>query len=657
MNAKRMLIPTLQVLGVLALFGGAAFFAWYSEDTPSSVLSLPQGLRYQVPGEMDVQTSYWTVVTVRDVSTDRYSFTAFVPVVQGERYTVLDSKGQKIGTRGTMISVLRNTQTRNILEKGLLGGTAFENTWNHSASEAITLRIYRPATAINGSVPDDLNPGLDTTIVPGSMMFVNVGCAYQQPSPTRTEKGASASGTDVSAKDTPSLAYPPPADLATQAVFCRLSPSQQIRSIVSGNGQLLLMPPDTNKPVGSPFQLDNYILQAGTVASQPPLWQRLAVVGMVALSLSLLALVLLPTRVVTPSSVGGMAWRRGGLGALIIGRDGRYSNSQFQAVIWYFIFLTALISTGLLRISRGGPLLAGNILIPPGLLSLTGLSAAVFVGAAAITASNVASGRVTKPPTDRPRLLQDLFYNDVGEFELADFQSALVTMIAAIGYLVILLGYLSSLPLMQDRLPEVDSSILAIFGIGQVAYLAKKSVQGTENKRLGLTFDPASLQFPAALDPAVRTWVTARMTWRAATEALLQKQAELDEASAAHATPPPPQPDTTARNSAAAALLTAETALNTARQSIPTTAVLRTTLRVVWTDPALDGKRLKLLALDATSPVVLLMPETLNLQPAGNSRQASVAVQVVLTQPGGPWSVPMSVLVSDDVFSTVLQIN
>lgn len=85
---------------------------------------------------------------------------------------------------------------------------------------------------------------------------------------------------------------------------------------------------------------------------------------------------------------------------------------------------------------------------------------------------------LTKPRAMRARI-SDLVRNDRNRADLGDLEMILITL-AAIGIFVLsgfhFLGALQLAP--RVTLPDVDSTVLASFGIGHGAYLAKKAAPG-----------------------------------------------------------------------------------------------------------------------------------------------------------------------------------
>ena len=71
---------------------------------------------------------------------------------------------------------------------------------------------------------------------------------------------------------------------------------------------------------------------------------------------------------------------------------------------------------------------------------------------------------------------KDLVQNDKGDFDFGDFQMLVVTLVAVGMYLTLIFHYLGSVELLKTAtLPDIDTTILASFGLGQGAYLAKKA--------------------------------------------------------------------------------------------------------------------------------------------------------------------------------------
>ncbi len=187
--------------------------------------------------------------------------------------------------------------------------------------------------------------------------------------------------------------------------------------------------------------------------------------------------------------------------AMIKGEDGRYSNSKFQIFIWFGVVFTTYVTTVLFRSWDFG-IAYWQVGIPPNLLLLSGLSALTFAAAKGITTAKVndlqpgqtnpkdpasaTAAVITSPPTTAPAaqpaplgqgLLSDLTHDDYNKVDIGDFQMLVVTLIAVVTYLFIAFNFLGALEWRAGTmLPDVDTTILATFGLGQGAYLTKKAL-------------------------------------------------------------------------------------------------------------------------------------------------------------------------------------
>ena len=166
---------------------------------------------------------------------------------------------------------------------------------------------------------------------------------------------------------------------------------------------------------------------------------------------------------------------------LIIGEDKRYSNSKFQMAIWFYVVIASYVAVLFLRVTELGWDFWGGVNIPSNVLLLSGMSALTFAGAKGITTakvdSAVAQGNPNPKPSGTPSFWRDLLQNDVGMFDLGDFQMFVVTLLAVAMYLTSVFHYLGLIQTQSPTtLPDVDTTILATFGLGQGAYLTKKAV-------------------------------------------------------------------------------------------------------------------------------------------------------------------------------------
>jgi hypothetical protein len=163
---------------------------------------------------------------------------------------------------------------------------------------------------------------------------------------------------------------------------------------------------------------------------------------------------------------------------LIIGEDGKYSNSKTQMGIWFWIVISSYVATVYLRLDVAGWDLFGNVNIATNLLLISGMSAITFGTAKAITTQKAQDNPGAKPQQNpsMASLVTDLTQNDAGQFDLGDVQMLIVTFVAVAMYVTSVLHFLSTIQFLKTvTLPDVDTTILAMFGLGHGAYLAKKA--------------------------------------------------------------------------------------------------------------------------------------------------------------------------------------
>jgi hypothetical protein len=167
---------------------------------------------------------------------------------------------------------------------------------------------------------------------------------------------------------------------------------------------------------------------------------------------------------------------------LILGEDGRFSNSKFQTVLWFGVLIVSYLATLWLRTHELGGEMLGGVNIPQNLLLLSGMSALTFTAAKGITVTKiqnaVAAGKVdSKPRATVASFWSDLTSNDCNQFDLGDFQMLIMTFLAVGTFLALVFHFLGSLEARTIvYLPDVDTTILASFGLGHGAYLTKKAV-------------------------------------------------------------------------------------------------------------------------------------------------------------------------------------
>jgi hypothetical protein len=241
-------------------------------------------------------------------------------------------------------------------------------------------------------------------------------------------------------------------------------------------------------------------------------WQRLCVVGAAGLLVILLAS-LAAGRAANPVTGTPRRWF-GAPTRFLLGADNRYSNSQCQLALWFGVAMTMYLAMVALRVIKLDWDYLDGVGLTANVMALTGMSALTFGAAKAVTAQKaetataaqanaaavvaagsgatakevvaaatvVATSTATmgtaspKPPTAEPDIFTDLFQNDHGEVDIGDFQMIFVALTAVVVFGLSCFNALAVLPYQAHvLLPDVDSSLLAGFGIGQGAYLVKKA--------------------------------------------------------------------------------------------------------------------------------------------------------------------------------------
>lgn len=173
------------------------------------------------------------------------------------------------------------------------------------------------------------------------------------------------------------------------------------------------------------------------------------------------------------------------------GMDGRYSKSKFQMALWFFVLIWSYLTYTFTRVWILGLDYVGGIEITDNLLLLSGLSALTYGGAKAITTGKTQDAQAKNAITEAtaptqpalpvkdigaaPNFPMDLVTDDNQNPDFGDLQMIIVVLLAVCVYVthvVAGLGYIPIAPTMT--LPDVDSTLLGVFGIGQGAYLIKK---------------------------------------------------------------------------------------------------------------------------------------------------------------------------------------
>ena len=163
---------------------------------------------------------------------------------------------------------------------------------------------------------------------------------------------------------------------------------------------------------------------------------------------------------------------------LILGEDNRYSTSKFQAVLWFWLVISGYMAIVFHRMNAAGWNYIGGVDIPPNLLFLSGISVLTYAGAKLITKSQIedaaAKGEVIRTRADEPAV-KNLITSKGDRVDLGDYQIVVITILAVVVYAVGVVEFMEHIEFRREiTMPDVDATLLAIFGLGQAAYLGKK---------------------------------------------------------------------------------------------------------------------------------------------------------------------------------------
>ncbi len=152
------------------------------------------------------------------------------------------------------------------------------------------------------------------------------------------------------------------------------------------------------------------------------------------------------------------------------GADGRPSTSKFQFYVWTAVILWGYASVVAAHWITGADV--GTIGIPTNLFILMGLGAATALGAKLATVGH--GGRLPLLD-DAQRTFRSLFSDDAGNPALEKIQILAWTAVAGVVFIGSVVRSLGSATA-PTTLPNIDDALLVLLGIGQVTYVAVKTL-------------------------------------------------------------------------------------------------------------------------------------------------------------------------------------
>ncbi len=193
---------------------------------------------------------------------------------------------------------------------------------------------------------------------------------------------------------------------------------------------------------------------------------------------------------------GSGSWR---FWQLAVGRDGRYSTSLFQGLAWTVVVLTSYVVLCFARAHLG---LVGALgAVPANVLAAMGCSVGTTAAAAGITAHRVRTRRDVRMPSDRT-VLPQLILDDLGRPSLAKAQLMAWTAVALGIYAVATIDAVGKTMAAPGGdalppLPDIETTLLLLMGIGQGTYLAVKALSAPDAPGLAATSSTGSISAPA----------------------------------------------------------------------------------------------------------------------------------------------------------------
>jgi hypothetical protein len=163
----------------------------------------------------------------------------------------------------------------------------------------------------------------------------------------------------------------------------------------------------------------------------------------------------------------------GNISNLYEGSDGRPSTSKFQFFAWTAVVVFAYAAIYSLKISAQHFDAINEI--PKNVLIAMGMSVISAAAAKSITVSYISTGRITKSVAAKGTTgFGAIFQDDAGFPDLSKVQMIAWTFIAIATYLIAVGSKIHQRD--YSSLPDIDSALMVLMGLGHGAYLGKKLV-------------------------------------------------------------------------------------------------------------------------------------------------------------------------------------
>ena len=157
------------------------------------------------------------------------------------------------------------------------------------------------------------------------------------------------------------------------------------------------------------------------------------------------------------------------------GADGKMSTPKFQWILWTIVALFSYVVIFVVRAKLG---IFDSLIVPNNLIITMGISITTMAAAKGITVNYLNNKKITQNSATNANTqgILALFNDDDGLPDLSKIQMLAWTVIAIAVYLFQLNYQIKNSAASSLSLPDIDTTLMALMGLGQAGYLGKKIV-------------------------------------------------------------------------------------------------------------------------------------------------------------------------------------
>jgi len=151
------------------------------------------------------------------------------------------------------------------------------------------------------------------------------------------------------------------------------------------------------------------------------------------------------------------------------------STSKFQWILWTIVALFSYVVIFVVRAKLG---IFDSLIVPNNLIITMGISITTMAAAKGITVNYLNNKKITQNSATNANTqgILALFNDDDGLPDLSKIQMLAWTVIAIAVYLFQLNYQIKNSAASSLSLPDIDTTLMALMGLGQAGYLGKKIV-------------------------------------------------------------------------------------------------------------------------------------------------------------------------------------